>query len=225
MHHDPKTDAAGVLPDGVLFDAAERPSSVGTHTVALERPVKHGTRELLALEFLPLSGAHVRRCPRDWAETSKVLEFAGQLTGLPDSVFDQLIGADVGEVIRATLTAAWPMLDLPVQWEAVWKGENGAAPARTLPKFPGGCTLKLERAVSDGRDTLASLEFGELTGKMARTIPTAELPVSKLPWLVEQLTGAPGAVVDKLTGRDLNRALALAQLFFLAIRGTGATSG
>lgn len=224
MHHDLKPDAAGVLPDGVLFDAADRPSSVEAHKLELARPVKHGTRELLALEFLPLSGAHVRRCPRDWAETSKVLEFAGQLTGLPDSVFDQLVGADVGEVIRATLSAAWPMLDLPVQWEAAWR-DNGAAPARVLPKFPGGCTLKLERAVSDGRDTLAALEFSELTGKMARTIPTAELPTSKLPWLVEQLTGAPGAVVDKLTGRDLNRALALAQLFFLAIRGTGATSG
>jgi hypothetical protein len=220
---DERPDPVAVLPDGVLFPVERRIS--GT-ILKLARPVKHGARELLELHFEPLTGAHVRRAPEDWKETDRVLTFAGQLTGLPDSVFDELGGLDVGEVIRTTLASAWPMLDLPVQWETVWRDlEGNGKPLRELPKFPGGTRLVLEQAIKENRDVVAMLEFSELTGRIARTLPTDGIPTARLPGLVSALTGAPANVVDKLTGRDLNRALALAQLFFLAIRGTSATSG
>jgi len=221
---------ADPLPDGVAIPVERR---LEGHVLPLRRAVKHGDRSLDSLTFAALTGAHVRRAPPDWEQTDRVLLFAGQLTGLPDSVFDQLLGSDVGDVIRATVSSSWPMLDLPVQWEATWRLEveegvkvgEPAPPQRKLPSFAGGYVLALARPVSAGRDSVSALEFSELTGKVARALPTDGLQVSRLPWLVEQLTGAPAAVVDKLTGRDLNRALALAQLFFLAIRGTTATSG
>lgn len=218
------------LADGVAIPVAQR---LNGHRLRLLASVKHGSRELEELEFHALTGAHVRRAPPDWKDTANVFAFAGQLTGLPDSVFDQLRGSDIGDVIRATVATSWPMLDLPVQWEDVWRTEaaelaakgEGVAP-RALPTFPGGCALELETPVPAGeRDVLSALVFQELTGKVARALPTDGLPVSRLPWLVGQLTGAPMAALDKLTGRDLNRALALAQLFFLAIRGTSATPG
>lgn len=220
---------ASLLPDGVAIPAEQR---LNGHRLRLSVPVHHGTRELEELEFLELTGAHVRRAPPDWRETGNLFAFAGQLTGLPDSVFDQLRGADIGELIRVTVASSWPMLDLPVQWEDVWRTEAEAAAARgekvearKLPSFPGGCVLELERRLETDRDQVTRLEFRELTGKIARQLPTDGIPVAKLPWLVGQLTGASAAALDKLAGRDLNRALALAQLFFLAIRGTTATPG
>jgi len=228
MNNTTPATAGSLLPDGVAIPIERR---LEGHVLPLRRAVKHGTRELDSLAFSPLSGAHVRRAPPDWEQTDRVLQFAGQLTGLPDRVFDQLQGADIGDVIRATVASSWPMLDLPVQWEETWRLEARYAPGddvpapRKLPSFEGGAVLALEHPATGGRDTLSELRFTELTGKVARALPTDGVQVARLPWLVEQLTGAPAGVVDQLRGRDLNRALALAQLFFLAIRGTTATSG
>lgn len=217
------------LPDGVAIPVERRLDGA---TIPLSSPVRHGERELSQLVLAPLAGVHVRSMPESWSETGSVMEFAGLLSGLPPSVLDQLVARDVGELVRRTWLVAWPMLDLPVQWEAVWAAEaeearaagRGGAP-RALPEVRGGHVLELESPIVSERDSVSRLTFAELTGRVARRCPTEGLSVSRLPWLVEELTGAPRAVVDQLRGRDLNRALALAQLFFLAIRGTTGTSG
>lgn len=210
------------LPDGVLIAPEDRKDKA---TVKLSRSVKHGTRELLELELGPLKGAHVRRAPLEWQSTDQALRFAAELAALPDSVFDQLAGVDVGEIVRATVSVAWPVLDLPLAWEDVWKREAAAKGERPreLPQVRAPYTLELEHPSKNGRDTSTRLVFQELTGKIARQCPLDGLPISRLPWLVGELTGSPRGLVDELQGRDLNRALALAVLFFLAVRGTGAT--
>jgi len=236
------------IPDGVLIDPSRRLHGA---TVPLRRPVKHGAAMLERVVLEPLSAAHVRKAPDEWGETGPVLEFAGELSGLPPSVLDQVAGADLGELVRATFHVAWPMLDLPVQWEAVWARRREAALAGApghrlrdgkpevlaedglawlpvppgLPDVAGGHELELEAPIALERDQVSRMRFEELTGRVARRCPIDAFPVKKLPWLVEELTGTPRAVVDQLRGRDLHRALALAQLFFLAIRGTTATSG
>jgi hypothetical protein len=212
------------LPDGVFIPPERRADQL---TVRLTRPVRHGERELSEVALGPLKALHVRQAPRDAQESEGLFDLAGRLSGLPPSVLDQLVGEDVGNVLQATLTVSWPMLDLPVQWEEVWRleAERASTPRRRLPEYRGGYELALVRPLRAERDTLSLLRFSELTGRVARRCPPDVLPTSKLPWLVEELTGAPRAAVDELTGLDLNRALALAQLFFLAIRGTSATSG
>lgn len=210
------------LPDGVLIPLEERKDKVA---VKLSRAVKHGATELLELELGPLKGAHVRRAPNEWQSADQVLRFAAELAALPDSIFDQLTGTDVGAVVRATVAVSWPLLDLPPAWEDSWKRDAAAKGERPreLPQVRGGHILELERAAKRGRDTSSRLVFQEVTGKVARQCPLDGLPLSRLPWLVSELTGAPREMVDELQGRDLNRALALAVLFFLAVRGTGAT--
>ena len=213
------------LPDGVFIPAATRTDRA---TVRLDRPVMHGERELAEITLGPLKAAHVRQAPSNVQDSEGLFDLAGRLSGLPPSVLDQLTGTDVGDVLQAALAVAWPMLDLPVQWEEVWRLEAaraGAKEPRRLPEFRGGYVLILEKPLQVERETLTQLRFSELTGRVARRCPPDVLPTSKLPWLVEELTGARREIVDQLEGRDLNRALALAQLFFLAIRGTSATSG
>lgn len=222
-----------VLPDGVAIPREERR---GPLTITLARPVKHGEREYSTLELPELTGAHVRKAPDDvgWRSTEKVLEFAGQLTTLPPSVFDQLVAEDLGEVIRGTFAVAWPCLDLPAQWEGAWARKRAEAEAagrpepdlpRELPRPRAGHVLELERSVEHQRTRYERLTFGEMTGKLMRRVPLDGLPLTQLPWLAAELAGVPLAVVDQLRGVDLNRALALAQLFFLRIRPTTATSG
>lgn len=235
---DQKTAASCPLPDGVAIPVEVR---LDRKTVRLARPIKHGGRLLEQLEVAPLKGAHVRRFPESGlgdeeknAGTGKLLELAGQLTELPDSCLDELSGVDVGEVTQAVLQVSWPAFDLPVQWESAWARERAAAelerrPSKApaeLPDVRGGYLLELEHPVKvKERDIVTRLAFGEVTGRLARRFPLSGLPVCRLPWLVGELTGAPKEAVDELTGRDLNRALALAQLFFFAIRGASASSG
>lgn len=218
--------AALIIPDGVALSKELRRHDA---RLVLETPVKHGDRVLEALEFHPCRGVHVRAAPTEWQTTDKVLEVAGLLTTLPDSVLDQVSGADLGALVRTTLSVAWPMIDLPVQWEAHWALERQQAeaarkkaPERALPKVRAGLELHLEKPVTVERDSVGKLVWSEFTGKMARQCPLDGLPISRLPWLVGELTGTRPEVVDQLEGVDLHRALSLAQLFFLRIRPTGA---
>lgn len=209
-----------LLPDGVAISPDRR---LERASVRLSRPVKHGARELEVLELGPLKGAHVRRAPSDWNSTDQALRFGAELCALPDSVLDQLAGPDVGAVCRAVLAVSWPMLDLPLQWEEVWRVQaeaTGAVP-RALPAVRDGYELELEHRVQVERETTTRLTFRELTGKVARQCPLDGLPISRLPWLVGELAGVRREVVDQLEGRDLNRALSLACLFFLSVRATG----
>lgn len=218
------------LPDGVSIAADKR---LERAIIPLRTPIKHGAEIISTLELQELTGAHVRQAPEDWRNVGAVLEFAGILSGLPPSTMDQLVGPDVGDVVRAAYLVSWPVLDLPIQWEVVWEHQRaefaGTAKAleipAALPYFPGGFELTLERQVTLERETFSRLAFSEMTGRVARRCPTEGVSVNRLPWLVCELTGAPRGVVDKLAGRDLNRALALAQVFFFAIRGTSGTSG
>lgn len=209
------------LPDGVAVSPEDRRADV---TVTLARPISHGSQELRELRIGPLRGVHVRKAPTEWASMGEVLRFAGELSALPDSVLDRLGGSDVGEVVRAVMLVSWPLLDLPSRWEEAWKLEavRTGRPARALPDVRDGYVLELERAATVGRDTTSRLVFHELTGKVARACPLDGLPISRLPWLAGELAGVSPGVIDALEGRDLHRALALAVLFFLAVRGTGA---
>lgn len=212
------------LPDGVFVPLERRR---GAHAMPLSKPVRQGERELREITFAACTGAHVRRAPESFQKVEGMFQLAGQFTGLADSVLDQVRGGDVGELIRATTSVAWPMIDLPAQWEAVWKAEaeeKGTA-ARALPVLEAPFDLALSRVYTAGEESRSKLVFGEMTGKLARAMPLDGVTVSQLPGLVEALTGAPRGIVDQLEGVDLNRALAAAQLFWLAIRGISATSG
>lgn len=217
------------LPEGIALPIERR---LGACSVPLLSPVRHGDQKLEAIEFRACTGAHVRRMPDAWNDNGKLLAIAAQLTQLPDSVLDQLSGADLGDVLKTATRVAWPAVDLPAAWEIVWQhhfDENLARGEPTerleLPRVRAPFVLELSRPYQAGeRDSVASLTFGEVTGKMVRTLPLDGIGIAELPRLVEQLAGVPRELVDRLEGVDLNRALAVAQLFFLATRGTGASS-
>ena len=216
-------DRMTTLPPPALYSDEDRISEA--HTIELERPVKHGNDELTKLEFRPLSGLHVRQL--DFDETmgpDGYFDLAGKLTGLPDSVFDQLSAEDVGKVLGACQGLIWPALDLL----NVGRDPDTGEPAMVdLPRLQAPFELKLERPVKDElhRQTVETLKFREVTGREARALPGGQIRVNQLPALIRKLTGVQPAIVDKLTGMDLRNALGVAQCFFGSIRATGRGSG
>lgn len=205
--------------------------------VHLAHPIRHGERELSAVQLEELRGAHVVRAPESIETVRGVLELAGQLSGLPPRALEQLRGRDLGDVLKAAVAQAWPMLDLPEAWRLSWSRRRAAglpAPDDSEMPNPGdGLELVLEAPVSGpGGVHVTILRFRELTGRIAADLPTTSLPVSKHPDLVAALTVPDedasqnqvrawrSTVVESLRGLDLCRALALGQLFFVATRGT-----
>lgn len=208
------------LPEAVIVSLADRPLA-GPLKVELSHALMHGQEELRELTLQPLRGAHVRLIPRAWESTSDVLAITSHLTGLPDFVLDGLRGSDIGAMTSATLDQSWPIRDLPAQWEALARDLDARGVAHEIPAVPrleGKVELVLLKPVTVGEETTSRLVFDEMTGKMARGVGLNGLELARTPWLIEQLASTTAAVVDRLEGVDLNRALALAQGFLFGIR-------
>jgi hypothetical protein len=197
------------VPEGVLFPLEDR--LVGPQALELARPVRHGERELERLELRPLAGKHVRALATDWTGHAAFLSAAGLLSGLPDGVFDQLEGGDVAGVVDLVGRMLWPVFDVPSSWLALPEGDPRRLEA--YPRLAAPFELELEQPVRGAKDEYSRLTFHAMTGRVARQCPL-NLGLGRLPWLVCQLTGASPKAVDELTGRDLNRALVIAQSFF-----------
>lgn len=215
------TEKLTTLPPPILYPESERISD--PHTIDLERPVKHGSESLEAITFQPLSGLHVRQLKFDGEMgPDEYLTLAGKLTGLPDSVFDQLTADDVGQVLGACQGLIWPAIDL---LNVTRDPETGEPDTCDLPRLAAPFELKLERPLKSDRQTVETLKFREVTGREARAFPAGNLAVHKIPGLIRKLTGVEPSIVDKLTGIDLRNALGVAQCFFGSIRATGRGSG
>lgn len=191
--------------------------------VTLGSPVKHGGEPVHSIRFGPFLGAHARFTPEKLETNEDVLELSGQLTGLPPSFFNELEAEDFGEVIRATLRVSWPVLDMPQSWEAVEERKKPGE-RREMPRVEAPFHLTLEKEVESGPLRVSVLEFGKFTGAIARQCPAMALPVRQHPWLIEKLTDQPKRVIDRLEGKDLWRAMVVAQLFFWRLRATGERS-
>ena len=197
------------LPEAVLFPAESR--LLGPQVLELARPPRHGGADLARLELRALAGKHVRQLSSEWGKQSSFFLAAGLLTGLPDGALDQLEGEDVGGLLELVQRMLWPVFDLPSSWVNM----DDERRLEEYPRLAQPYELVLDAPARAGRDEVGRLVFRPMTGRVARSCPT-KLELRRLPWLVEQLTGSPAAVVDELAGRDLNRALVVAQCFFAA---------
>lgn len=208
-------DLDALLDTGWLVPVADRP--IGVHRVLLHKPVKHGAQTVEVVSIDPARGIHARNAPAPakWETLDALLEMAGRLTGQPDGVLDQLEAEDLGAVVDGVTRQLWPLLELPAGRSLL-----PAPHAREVPILPAPYTIGLNSRVRDGEDTLSSLTFNAITGKVARRLPN-RLELSDLPGLVVALTGISPAAFDRLEGIDLNRTLAVAQCFFVATRRSG----
>lgn len=206
-----------LLGEGWLIPLANRATE--PQVVELATPITHGGETVLRVTLGPVKGKHARAAPSSWEDHQALLHMAGLLSGLPDSVLDQLEGGDLVAVIDGTLRLLWPILELP----AVGVSLEGAA-RRPWPELRAPLTLKLEKVVRSGSEAASSLTFGPITGKIVRKLPN-HLETKMLTRLIEALTGVAPELIDELEGVDLNRALGVAQCFFAATRPTGPRPG
>jgi hypothetical protein len=205
------------LAEGWLVPLDLRPTA--PVVVELSHPIRHGARELAALEIGLLRGVHVRQAPESFEEHDATLRMLGLLSGLPDSVLDQLTGADLTTAIDRTLTILWPLFELPAN--AVGMPEPHR---RDWPALGAPLELELVKPVRAGTDVLSRVTFQAITGKIVRRLPN-RLQNRHLPALVEGLSGMRPEQFDQLEGLDLSRALAVAQCFFAATRPRPVGSG
>lgn len=200
------------FPEGLMFPPGSR--LVGEQALELANPVRHGSEELPRLTLRALRAVHVRTFPKEdnWDRQEQFLQIAGLLTGLPDSVIDQVRGEDLGALTMRVGEMLWPVFDLPTSWLKRVPGEEPKL--LDWPKIPAPFTLELERPLVSKQDEVSRLTFQSMTGKTARQCKT-ELPLRLFPWLVAELTREKRDLLDQLEGRDLNRALVVAQCFFV----------
>lgn len=188
-------------------------------TLELAKPVTHGGQTLERVTLGVVKGIHARQAPATWETHDALLRMAGLLSGLPDSVLDQLEGGDLVAVIDATLRLLWPLLELPATGAAL----EGAA-HRPWPSLSAPFTLQLSKKIKAEGEARSSLTFHPITGKLVRKFPN-NLETRQLPALVEGLTGITSELFDQLEGLDLSRALGVAQCFFAGTRPTTRAPG
>lgn len=213
----PNEDLAQALGEGWLVPLDRRPQ--GPTELALSTPIVHGSERLHSITIRQLRGVHVRQAPEAFDTHDATLRMLGLLSGLPDSVLDQLAGEDLTAAINATLEHLWPLFELPANGAGL-PGEL----RRPWPELRAPLELDLEQRVKVGSDATSRLTFSPLTGKIVRRLPN-RVTLPALPALVEALTGCSRQVFDELTGPDLQRALAVAQCFFGATQPRGSGSG
>jgi len=201
-----------LLGEGWLISPEHRART--SQVVRLEHAVQHGGQTLQEVTLGLLKGKHVRAAPSSWETHEALLRVAGLLSGLPDSVLDQLQGGDLLAVIDATMRLLWPIFELP----AVGASLDGEA-RRPWPEIPSPYTLELAKVLRVGVEAVSSITFQPITGKLVRKLPN-HLETKLLPKLVEGLTGLRPELFDELECEDLNRVLGVAQCFFGATRPT-----
>lgn len=199
--------------EGWLAPLASR--SAAPVRVALSAPVQHGGRKLEEVVLGAVRGRHARNCPSSWETHDAVLQYAGRLSGLPDVVLDQLVGADLLAVIDATTGLLWPLLELPAARANAGAGE--------YPQLPEELELELSAPVVRGGMAASRLRFRPMTGKLIRRLPS-RLELRHLPTVVCGLAELDPELFDELEGRDLQAALGVAQCFFASTRRSGPPS-
>jgi hypothetical protein len=215
-------ELAALFAEGWAYRLEDRPQ--GATIVELERTLQHGGEVLRTVEVRPVRGVHARQAPDSWDSHDGLLSMAGLLTGLPDVVLDGLSGGDLAGVLDAVQAQLWPLLELPAAHANMPEPEVGEERKPhhrvPVPALPAPFTLELEKRASAGGDAVSRLEFRAVTGKDCRGLPNS-LQIRHLPRLVEKLAGITPAIFDALEGRDLQRALGVAQCFFVGTRRTG----
>jgi len=212
------------LPDPAVFPEGHRLSEA--QSVPLENPVKAGSVTLQSIDLRPLRGKDVRKLEPGFEQLPGQIRLIGELSAHPDHVIEQLEGADLGAVLGRVSGLCWPAVDLP----NLALDEDGDVVNVGIPLLVAPYELKFREPVKFTRgsesEASSAITFQAMTGKVAKRIPPGKhVHVSRFPWLIEQLTGAPPELVDALEGPDLREALGVAMCFFGSIQATGLGSG
>lgn len=202
------SELSSLLGEGWLVPLESRPASYPV-IVPLEHPITHGGESLSELKIGDVRGIHVRQCPQDWSSNGAYLLMLGLLTGLPDSVIDQLEGNDLATALIRVREVCWPIFELP----GVAAESKDPDVHREWPTLDAPLELELETPLRVGQDAFSTITFRSMTGRIIRRLPSG-LRWKDHPRLIELLTGLDPKAVDQLSGVDLNRALAVAECFF-----------